>query len=144
MSMGSCEKMAFMLVLRSLCMDLPNSNGKSLRDRSQIMRGAWKISLCAPKYFRGLLQNHEINFDGYSVIRRNFSKFFCWFSALQRFDLIDTTYWCKLLKVKGPQDPGPEIKAAVSLLKWFGIIVFVYRNTPTWRRTVFRVNFWNQ
>ena len=37
------------------------------------MRGGWKIFLCARKYFRGLLHDHEINFDGYSVIRRNFS-----------------------------------------------------------------------
>ena len=35
--------------------------------------GGWKIFLCSRKYFRGLLQNHEVNFDGYSVIRRNFS-----------------------------------------------------------------------
>ena len=32
-----------------------------------------------------------------------------------------------LLQVKGPQNAGPKIKAAVSLLKWFGIIVFVYK-----------------
>ena len=58
--------------------------------------GGWKICLCTRKYFQGLLQNHEINFDGYSVIRRNFSgatqNFSVGFSALQRFDLIDTTY----------------------------------------------------
>ena len=36
--------------------------------------GGWKIFLCTRKYFGGLLQNHEINFDGYSVIRRNLSE----------------------------------------------------------------------
>ena len=71
------------------------------------------------KFWR-LLGNKEKFFRGYS-------KFFCWFSALQMFDLIDTTYWCKLLQVKGPQNAGPKIKAAVSLLKWFGIIVYVYK-----------------
>ena len=33
----------------------------------------------------------------------------------------------KLLQVKGLQNAGPKIKAALSLFKWFGIIVFLYK-----------------
>ena len=32
-----------------------------------------------------------------------------------------------LVQVKGLQNAGPKIKATVSLLKLFGIIVFVYK-----------------
>ena len=32
-----------------------------------------------------------------------------------------------ILQVKGPQNAGSKIKAALPLLKWFGIIVFVYK-----------------
>ena len=50
---------------------------KVVRDRSQIIGGGggggWKIFLCTREYFGGLLQNYQINFDGYLVTRRNFS-----------------------------------------------------------------------
>ena len=37
-------------------------------------------------------------------------------------------FWeIKLLQVKGPQNVDPKRKAAIFLLKWFGIILFVYK-----------------
>ena len=35
--------------------------------------GGWKIFLRTKKYFRGLLQKHQIYFVGYSIIGRKFS-----------------------------------------------------------------------